>query len=437
MKLENVGRMIGKDRFMALNGIDLEIKHGETVGLIGANGAGKSTLLKLLSRVTGPTDGSIEIYGRIASMLEVGTGFQGDLTGRENIYLNGTILGMTKSEIDKKMDAIIEFSEIGRHIDTPVKRYSSGMYVKLAFSVAANLDAEIMIMDEVLAVGDMAFQKKCIEKMRGIGEEHGKTILYVSHNMDTIKRLCDRCIVLDRGRVLFDGDTDKALAYMSDIESISYTEKHRYETGNVIADALLNDKAERAEQYNVKINYSGFIPTMGITDVDICTLMSNSIDNAIEACAKDSSDNMKEVTVTSDFRQGCFFFTVRNPIFEKVRIEKNNKIRNATFVLGDATLYMDKLAKTHRKVDCVILDPTRAGTTMKFIKACGKLKPSKIVYISCCPETLARDLKGFTAQGYEAQIAKPVDMFPWTDKVETIVILTEAVEKPEEEAHTP
>ena len=124
-----------------------------------------------------------------------------------------------------------------------------------------------------------------------------------------------------------DGDTDKALAYMSDIESISYTEKHRYETGNVIADALLNDKAERAEQYNVKINYSGFIPTMGITDVDICTLMSNSIDNAIEACAKDSSDNMKEVTVTSDFRQGCFFFTVRNPIFEKVRIEKNNKIR--------------------------------------------------------------------------------------------------------------
>ncbi|MBP7185214.1 MAG: GHKL domain-containing protein [Ruminococcus sp.] len=127
--------------------------------------------------------------------------------------------------------------------------------------------------------------------------------------------------------LLADGDTDKALAYMSDIESISYTEKHRYETGNVIADALLNDKAERAEQYNVKINFSGFIPTMGITDVDICTLMSNSIDNAIEACAKDSSDNMKEVTVTSDFRQGCFFFTVRNPIFEKVRIEKNNKIR--------------------------------------------------------------------------------------------------------------
>lgn len=127
--------------------------------------------------------------------------------------------------------------------------------------------------------------------------------------------------------LLADGDTDKALAYMSDIESISYTEKHRYETGNVIADALLNDKAERAEQYNVKINYSGFIPTMGITDVDICTLMSNSIDNALEACAKDSSDNMKEVTVTSDFRQGCFFFTVRNPIFEKVRIEKNNKIR--------------------------------------------------------------------------------------------------------------
>ncbi len=211
IKLENVGRMIGTDRFMALNGIDLEIRHGETVGLIGANGAGKSTLLKLLSRVTGPTDGSIEIYGRIASMLEVGTGFQGDLTGRENIYLNGTILGMTKSEIDKKMDAIIEFSEIGRHIDTPVKRYSSGMYVKLAFSVAANLDAEIMIMDEVLAVGDMAFQKKCIERMHGIGEEHGKTILYVSHNMDTIKRVCDRCIVLNQGKIIFDGSANEAI----------------------------------------------------------------------------------------------------------------------------------------------------------------------------------------------------------------------------------
>lgn len=212
VKLANAGRYIGTDRFMALNGIDLEIRHGETIGLIGANGAGKSTLLKLLSRVTGPTSGKIEIYGRVASMLEVGTGFNGEFTGRENIYMNGSILGMTKEEVDRKMDAIIEFSEIGRHIDTPVKRYSSGMFVKLGFAVAVNLDAEIMIMDEVLAVGDMAFQKKCIDKMRGIEEERGKTIIYVSHNMDTIKRLCDRCIVLNQGKVIFDGPSDEAIS---------------------------------------------------------------------------------------------------------------------------------------------------------------------------------------------------------------------------------
>lgn len=223
MKLANMGRYVGKDRFMALNGIDMEIRHGETIGLIGANGAGKSTLLKLLSRVTAPTEGQIEVYGRIASLLEVGTGFNGEFTGRENIYMNGSILGMTKKEVDRKMDAIIEFSEIGKHIDTPVKRYSSGMHVKLGFAVAVNLDAEIMIMDEVLAVGDMAFQKKCIDKMHGIEEEHGKTIIYVSHNMDTIKRLCERCIVLDQGKIIFDGPADEAISlYMGINGSFSH-----------------------------------------------------------------------------------------------------------------------------------------------------------------------------------------------------------------------
>ena len=158
-------RLLGKT-FMALNGIDLTVYKGEALGIIGSNGAGKSTMLKLLSRVTAPTVGEIDIYGRIASMLEVGTGFNGEMTGRENVYMNGAILGMTKAEIDAKMEDIIEFSEVREFIDTPVKRYSSGMYVKLAFSVAAHLDSEIMIMDEVLAVGDMAFQKKCLDKMR-------------------------------------------------------------------------------------------------------------------------------------------------------------------------------------------------------------------------------------------------------------------------------
>lgn len=199
------------DTFMALNGVDLTIYQGEAVGIIGSNGAGKSTLLKLLSKVTAPTKGEIDIYGRIASMLEVGTGFHPEMTGRENVYLNGAILGMTKEEIDAKMEKIIDFSEVREFIDTPVKRYSSGMFVKLAFSVAAHLDSEIMIMDEVLAVGDMAFQKKCLTKMREAAKQDGRTVLYVSHNMNTIRQLCDRCIVLDKGKVVFDGDTESAI----------------------------------------------------------------------------------------------------------------------------------------------------------------------------------------------------------------------------------
>lgn len=202
-------RLIGQ-KFMALNGVSFTVKKGEAVGIIGSNGAGKSTLLKLLTHVTAPTEGTIDLYGRVASMLEVGTGFHPEMTGRENVYLNGAILGMTKEEIDAKMDDIIEFSEVRDFIDTPVKRYSSGMYVKLAFSVAAHLDSEIMIMDEVLAVGDMNFQNKCIAKMREIANQ-GRTILYVSHNMATVRTLCDRCMVLDQGRIIYNGDVEESI----------------------------------------------------------------------------------------------------------------------------------------------------------------------------------------------------------------------------------
>ena len=224
---EDIGNLpyaIG-DTFYALKDIDLTIKKGETLGIIGKNGAGKSTLLKLLSRITAPSEGKIKIYGRVASMLEVGTGFHGELTGRENIYLNGAILGMKRAEITEKIRDIIDFSEVGDFIDTPVKRYSSGMYVKLGFAVAAHLDSEIMIMDEVLAVGDMAFQHKCLDRMKEAATKEGKTVLYVSHNMHTINRLCDRCIVLDKGKILFDGDVDKATAmYLGaeDIQQIRY-----------------------------------------------------------------------------------------------------------------------------------------------------------------------------------------------------------------------
>ena len=199
------------ETFYALNGISFEAKKGEAVGIIGSNGAGKSTVLKLLCQVTAPTKGNIYLNGKSASMLEVGTGFHPELTGRENIYLNGAILGMTKAEIDSKIEDIIDFSEVRQFIDTPVKRYSSGMYVKLAFSVAAHLDSEILIMDEVLAVGDIAFQEKCIEKMKSLANDQNRTILYVSHNMNTIRQLCDRCIVLSNGIKIFDGDVEEAI----------------------------------------------------------------------------------------------------------------------------------------------------------------------------------------------------------------------------------
>lgn len=219
------------ETFMALDGVSFEVKRGERVGIIGHNGAGKSTLLKLLSRVTAPTDGTIGLNGRVASMLEVGTGFHPELTGRENIYMNGAILGMTKKEIDAKIEDIIDFSECRQFIDTPVKRYSSGMYVKLAFSVAAHLNSEILIMDEVLAVGDMAFQKKCLDKMNDVSRQDGRTILYVSHNMNTIRQLCDRVIVLDHGKVVFDGDVEDGIAvYMGNektLRSQYYFDKER------------------------------------------------------------------------------------------------------------------------------------------------------------------------------------------------------------------
>ncbi|MBQ9249498.1 MAG: ABC transporter ATP-binding protein [Oscillospiraceae bacterium] len=214
-KIGQRGTIYG-DRFEALKDINLTVFQGERLGIIGGNGAGKSTMLKLISRVTAPTSGDIDLYGRVTSMLEVGTGFHGEMTGRENIYMNGAILGMTKKEIDAVLEDIIEFSEVREFIDTPVKRYSSGMYVKLAFSVAAHLNSEIVIMDEVLAVGDIAFQKKCIDKMMRASLDENKTVLYVSHNMKTIRDLCDRCIVLDQGEIIYDGDVEEAIRYYSD-----------------------------------------------------------------------------------------------------------------------------------------------------------------------------------------------------------------------------
>ncbi|MFD2939577.1 ABC transporter ATP-binding protein [Flavobacterium notoginsengisoli] len=199
------------DYVWALQDISFELKKGDVLAIIGKNGAGKSTLLKILSKVTGPTFGSIKSRGRIASLLEVGTGFNGEMTGRENIYLNGAILGMTKKEISSKIDEIIEFSGCERYIDTPVKRYSSGMTVRLAFAVAAFLEPEILVIDEVLAVGDAEFQKKAIGKMQDISKGEGRTVLFVSHNMAAVKSLCNRGIVLEHGKVVFEGEVDDCI----------------------------------------------------------------------------------------------------------------------------------------------------------------------------------------------------------------------------------
>ena len=245
---KKIGAREGKagERFMALDGVSFSVAPGEAVGIIGHNGAGKSTLLKLISRVTAPSGGEIRLRGRVASMLEVGTGFHPELTGRENVYLNGAILGMTKREIDAKFDEIVDFAEMRQFIDTPVKRYSSGMYVKLAFSVAAHLDSEIMIMDEVLAVGDAKFQNKCLGKMSDEAGTGQRAILYVSHNMATIQRLCTRCIVLDHGRIVYDGDTAGGIAkYLS----VNRADMTRSELADLERNKLCRMKAHMLESW--------------------------------------------------------------------------------------------------------------------------------------------------------------------------------------------
>lgn len=235
------------DFVYSLQDINFEINQGDAVGIIGRNGAGKSTLLKILSRVTTPTTGKINIKGRVASLLEVGTGFHPELTGRENIYLNGAILGMRKREIDRKLDEIIDFSGVERYIDTPVKRYSSGMYVRLAFAVAAHLESEILIVDEVLAVGDAEFQKKCLGKMGEVSKGEGRTVLFVSHNMASIKALCNQSILLKNGNLELMSSTDQIISkYMGgDVEHMNYRSLNESKEGfKLISTGIRNTNSD-------------------------------------------------------------------------------------------------------------------------------------------------------------------------------------------------
>jgi lipopolysaccharide transport system ATP-binding protein len=268
-----------EETLWALKDVSFQVERGEVVGIIGRNGAGKSTLLKVLSRITEPTEGRAVINGRVGSLLEVGTGFHPELTGRENIYLNGAILGMTKDEIDRKFDEIVDFSGVEKFIDTPVKRYSSGMRVRLAFSVAAHLDPEILLIDEVLAVGDAAFQKKCLGKMGDVAES-GRTVLFVSHNMTAIQNLCPTTIFLESGKAIFRGDTQYAI------------ERYMQSISNRSAASSLADREDRRGNQLLRF-----------TKVEVCDAEGNQIDRVLSGqdilirCHYISSQELQEAKV--------------------------------------------------------------------------------------------------------------------------------------------
>ena len=281
-----------KEEFWALRNINFEVKKGDVIGVIGRNGAGKSTLLKILSQITPPTEGEIKIIGRVGSLLEVGTGFHPELTGRENIFLNGAILGMTKKEITKKFDEIVAFSGIEKFLDTPVKRYSSGMYVRLAFSVAAHMDPDILIIDEVLAVGDAEFQKKCLGKMDEITRKEGRTIIFVSHNMAAIQQLCKKTVLLNHGNIIKIGKTADIISeYISDQQtssSINY-DKDKNKAVKIRNISILDkdnnvaSQIKMFESFRIKITYDINKPVIGIQMAVFCT---DNTDNIIFTSAE-------------------------------------------------------------------------------------------------------------------------------------------------------
>lgn len=238
----------------ALKDVNFEVKEGEVLGIIGKNGAGKSTLLKILSRITEPTSGRITVDGRIAALLEVGTGFHPELTGRENIYMNGTILGMTKKEIDRKLDEIIDFSGIEKFVDTPIKFYSSGMKVRLGFSVAAHLDPEILVIDEVLAVGDYEFQQKCLGKMEDVSRQEGRTVLFVSHNIQAISTLTRSSIILQDGKIVFDGKTEKAITTYLGLQKNKSNEYVNYSSKGIIGVVVHTSEPNNVHKFNEKLS---------------------------------------------------------------------------------------------------------------------------------------------------------------------------------------
>ena len=323
------GQVEESQLFWALEDINFRVNQGEVVGIIGKNGAGKSTLLKILSRITTPTAGSVTIKGNVASLLEVGTGFHPELSGRENIYLNGAILGMRRKEINAKFDDIVEFANIEKFVDTPVKRYSSGMYVRLAFSIAAHLEPEILIVDEVLAVGDIEFQKRCLGKLSDIATQ-GRTVLFVSHNMSAINRLCSRGILLNDGKLMLDGKVNDVIRdYLQDDQSFS---QGKWVNQDVEDDAeiyvecikILNEKNESTTlfnfdekidvriKYRTELNRSEFVVGVALADAQGNDLFS-SFDTDDETLREYVPSSINDVTCTIParlFKPGAYTMTV-------------------------------------------------------------------------------------------------------------------------------
>lgn len=322
------------DTFWALKDVNFEVERGEVLGIIGRNGAGKSTLLKILSRITYPTEGEIRMYGRVGSLLEVGTGFHQELSGRENIYFNGSILGMKKREIDEKFDEIVKFSGVEKFLDTPVKRYSSGMQVRLAFSVAANLDPEILVVDEVLAVGDAAFQKKCLGKIEEVAER-GRTVLFVSHNMGAVQNLCQRCILLNEGHLITNGKTADVITQYLNIgaqvsdksvfkrdtsnKKLIFTDVNLYNTkGEIITKFTSDEDILIAISYELNVQLTGAQIAFEIFDHNgICILCSTNFDSNIKmrTMSQKPGKYIAKCLLNTDFlRNGLYSITISSSV---------------------------------------------------------------------------------------------------------------------------
>ena len=318
---KEVSRLLGsangqsKEEFWALKDVSFQIKQGDPIGIIGRNGAGKSTLLKILSRITEPSTGRFEINGRVSSLLEVGTGFHSELTGRENVYLNGTILGMRRAEIKKKFDAMVDFSGVEKFIDTPVKHYSSGMKVRLAFSVAAHLEPEILIIDEVLAVGDAEFQKKCLGKIDEVSKNEGRTVLFVSHNLTAVRSLCLTSVLLDQGKIKLIGDTTSVISeYISSYNSSRHIFNHK-----------LNE-----DVYLKEFRFSTY-KLEALSDIDITLCLESNAINPVSGLALLFYNSFQERIAIVDLRSDGLFIHTKT----KMQITAEIKVKDLPFIEGD------------------------------------------------------------------------------------------------------